>query len=357
MSRASGLTREVLPYLERVKGRAREVRPAEIAPCADKWMLASLLQKAIRRDQPEVALGAAIRLLETDAAKLWRRLATIALEDIGAGDLDVMLALLGVSMVAPLRRALGGSRGCVEVMVPLACRAVKDRLADHLGSLVRHRCPSDAGDRFDISSLPTCGHWRDRLHGAAGLVHAWKQGSLPVEGVLEYFRVREVPEGLLEACGLYAKRVRDELFILGLAAYVIWRDAGPEPVALSRIGLEGHSVQGVPDYAFDPLHTRLGRRALEVWLRSYLPHPPFGVSQVGAALWNAESALCSQTLFWDVGAEIQACAYQADLEAHGLAKERHLELLDWIKRERPLLLSARQMVWESHVRCSRQVAA
>lgn len=355
MSKTSGLVREILPRLEAMKGRAIEVAPAPISPCADRWLLASLLQKAIRRDQAETALGAAIGLLEMDAPRLWRRLATIALEDVGVGDLDVTLALLGVSTVPALRRALGGNRGSLEVMVPLACQAVKDRSADHLGSLVRHRCPFD-GDKFDIANVPPYGHWRRDLLGAAGLVPAWK-GSFPLEGVLETFRERKTPGPLLEACELYARRVRDELFILALAAWQIWNTASPEKVALSRAGMEGHSVHGIPDYAFDPLHTRLGRRAVEVWLKSYLPRPPFGGAQVAAALWNAEAALCRQTLFWSVGGEIKAAAYQADLEAHGLPRERHQELLDWIQREKPLLLSARQMVWASHVRSFEEKAA
>jgi hypothetical protein len=112
------------------------------------------------------------------------------------------------------------------------------------------------------------------------------------------------------------------------------------------------------DYALDPLHTRLGRRAVEIWLKSYLEAPPFGLRPVVAAPWNQESALCGQTLFWGLGGEIQAAAYQADLGAHGLAPERHRELDAWIRQERSVLLSARLMVWKSHARgCRLEEAA
>jgi hypothetical protein len=73
-----------------------------------------------------------------------------------------------------------------------------------------------------------------------------------------------------------------------------------------------------------------------------------------AGLWNAEAASCNQMLFWEPGAEIQRAAYQADLLAQGLAAERHSELLAWIAQEQSVLLTARQMVWKSHVRSARE---
>ena len=45
-----------------------------------------------------------------------------------------------------------------------------------------------------------------------------------------------------------------------------------------------------PAYVFDPLHARVCRRAVVLWLRSYLTRPPFSASQVAAALWNGEGA-------------------------------------------------------------------
>jgi hypothetical protein len=76
---------------------------------------------------------------------------------------------------------------------------------------------------------------------------------------------------------------------------------------------------------------------------------------VAAALWNAEAALCNQTLFWQVGGEIQAAAYGADLKARGLSPERHSEIFAWIAQERSVLTAARQMVWQSHIRSSQEM--
>jgi replication-associated recombination protein RarA len=59
----------------------------------DRWVASSLVQKAIRRGDVELAKRAAFRLLELDKEAIWRRLVVIAFEDIGAGDVDVLLGI------------------------------------------------------------------------------------------------------------------------------------------------------------------------------------------------------------------------------------------------------------------------
>ena len=309
---------------------------------------------------------------------------TVALEDVGVGDLDVALDLVAISALPVARRLLGGSRASLETMIPLACRAMKDRTADHLASLVRWRGLStsqdgDAEREADLALLParhgvpggvggtplhppsepppgialTDGQsmaapggrqtapiepgdtlskpaWQEHLYAAYALGGAWERGKLSLEQVLDHFGCQGAPATLLEACGCYGRRCGDLLFLYALTAWVIWKNDAPEPLALARPGLQGQDLGGLSDYALDPLRTRLGRRAVELWLRSYLEKVPFEGRQVMAGLWNAEAALCNQTLFWEAGGEIQRAAYQADLLAQGLAAERHGALLAWI---------------------------
>ena len=56
----------------------------------DKWVLASHLQKAIRRGWGDEAAWAAEQLVQVDRAYLAYRLSVIAVEDVGAGDLEVV---------------------------------------------------------------------------------------------------------------------------------------------------------------------------------------------------------------------------------------------------------------------------
>lgn len=52
---------------------------------ASTWVCASVVQKALRRGDVELATRAAATLLRSDPARLWRRLAGIVVEDIGLG--------------------------------------------------------------------------------------------------------------------------------------------------------------------------------------------------------------------------------------------------------------------------------
>ena len=111
-------------------------------------------------------------------------------------------------------------------------------------------------------------------------------------------------------------------------------------------------IDGWPSYVFDPLWTRIGKRAVRLWLRSYLTIPQFIERQVAAALWNVESAACDRTLSWSLGDEIRQRAYRADLTYRGLPEEQHAELNAWIARERPALIAARVAVWNNVIRQS-----
>ncbi|WP_026481067.1 hypothetical protein [Ahrensia sp. 13_GOM-1096m] len=65
-----------------VKPSERQLKPFPVS----EWLAMSALQKAIRRNEPEIALRAAVTLLELKPDRLWRRLAGTCFEDIGHGD-------------------------------------------------------------------------------------------------------------------------------------------------------------------------------------------------------------------------------------------------------------------------------
>ncbi len=112
----------------------------------------------------------------------------------------------------------------------------------------------------------------------------------------------------------------------------------------------GELVGDLPDYAFDPLHIRLGRRAVDLWLRSYLMRLPWLPGQVGAALWNIESAGCDRTLAWSLSNTLRQRAHHADLLVRGLPLERHDELSGWVVCERSVLNVTRKAVWNGALR-------
>jgi hypothetical protein len=81
---------------EELFARVQETEPPPhfVGDPARKWLYASALQKCIRRGMTHCAIRFAIQLHSIDEAYCWRRLAIIALEDIGFGDaLSAALAL------------------------------------------------------------------------------------------------------------------------------------------------------------------------------------------------------------------------------------------------------------------------
>jgi replication-associated recombination protein RarA len=97
----------------------------------DRWVTSSLLQKSIRRGNAELARRAAFKLLDRDRIAIWRRLVSIAFEDIGAGDIDVLLETVRVSTSSELRRTSGEVAVLGSIVRRLA-EATKDRSADYL---------------------------------------------------------------------------------------------------------------------------------------------------------------------------------------------------------------------------------
>ncbi len=98
----------------------------------DRYLAASQLQKAIRRDKPDLAWQAAAFLIENHQQYFWKCLAVIALEDVGIGDLPVVHAALLASADPGLRTKLGGSVATAAGLVGALCGASKDRSADDL---------------------------------------------------------------------------------------------------------------------------------------------------------------------------------------------------------------------------------
>jgi hypothetical protein len=68
---------------------ASEARPPTLA--IDPWVASSLLQKAIRRGDVDLAERAAFTLSRYRGQGIWRRLVVIAFEDVGVGSVDALL--------------------------------------------------------------------------------------------------------------------------------------------------------------------------------------------------------------------------------------------------------------------------
>src|SRR6185295_9840679 len=110
------------------KSERRPPWPLNISP----WIAMSLLQKAIRRGNEDLALHAATTLLENSPERLWRRCGGIAFEDVGLADIET-LSLVAAALAGKRPRAqLGGEWTVASCIVSRMARAAKCRAADDL---------------------------------------------------------------------------------------------------------------------------------------------------------------------------------------------------------------------------------
>jgi replication-associated recombination protein RarA len=100
-------------------------------PRCEKWIASSALQKCVRRSEAELAQRAAFTFAHLDPAGLWRRLISIAFEDVGAGDIDVLIETVAIA-TSPDWRANAGEEKVLAYVVQRLTGAPKDRSADYL---------------------------------------------------------------------------------------------------------------------------------------------------------------------------------------------------------------------------------
>ena len=95
-------------------------------PSCEKWIASSALQKCVRRSAVELGQRAAITFLRLDRPGLWRRLISIAFEDVGAADIDVLIETVAVATSADWR-AKAGEEKALTYLVQRLAEAPKDR--------------------------------------------------------------------------------------------------------------------------------------------------------------------------------------------------------------------------------------
>jgi hypothetical protein len=102
--------------------------PFRISP----WLAMSLLQKAIRRGESELAQHAAATLLLIAPDRLWRRCGAAAFEEIGVADLETVSLVTAALAGKRYRATIGGEWKVASFLVERMAKAPKCRAADDL---------------------------------------------------------------------------------------------------------------------------------------------------------------------------------------------------------------------------------
>jgi hypothetical protein len=137
---------------------------------ADQWVVKSLLQKSIRRDEVEVAQRAALTFLAQKGSAIWRWFIVIAVEDVGAGFPDVVAMTIAASTDARWRKQSGGEAIVAYDLARLLAEAPKSRSAEHL--ITSSDChPSFQQERLLVSASSIAESLTAAADKSNGLMH------------------------------------------------------------------------------------------------------------------------------------------------------------------------------------------
>jgi hypothetical protein len=126
---------QTTPLIERITAYPVCTAPEHEPQTTDRWVLASNLQKSIRRGLVLTAVGTASALLAVDPRYFWRRLLVIAYEDVGYGDISRCHDLLKTFRREALHRDLGPQRVAQFFAQELAAARKSRALCDALAML------------------------------------------------------------------------------------------------------------------------------------------------------------------------------------------------------------------------------
>ena len=334
----------------------------------DRWLLTSLLQKAIRRGRVDYAVAAADSLVLLEPDYVAGRLPIIAYEDIGVADLPALLWTKQVAATIPVQTeaqrrkiatAVAGhlagspkSRTACDIVCLTDCSTEARHYGDEL-------CRRGLADWIHAATAPTeplikrAVAWRFVLGLCAGgkrpnvAVGAGRQGALAtVAGAMQ------LPTALVAAIHV-GTGTHNLHTALALAHELVYSTSVEAIKRGNSSPVSGRVAGGVMLCALD-MYTRAGRTAyrrvlsssprLMAMLRRYAPrgHP---VECVGLLMFHIEGSALSRRVESSASLAVQAEVENAEAISVGFeSPEGALKVRTWLRHHRQVIDAAREQV-------------
>ena len=344
--------------LSKIENDIIKYNMSDIAPMlGDRWLLASALQKSIRRGDIVRATQAAEALWNKDRQSLWRRLHITAMEDVGLGDADVMTITLTITAAHSWRRKIGDRRAALYIARLLA-GAVKSRIADHLFSQadkakgyesLRNKLANTTDDLLaDYAAHPES-PLVERALALWFLAGTKKYPSdrLPLragspEYAAEVLNGLDVPCAMVEACKSVMSRTPWPLWMfMPLIYQEVQKQSDAQSIECPLL-YPTLEVEGVPLYAMD-MFTRVGQSSIRQFQKAVPFLRNFTVKQIGLGVFYAEGCHVNLAL---QSAQINEFSFQgeiADAEGSGMDVPQYLALQDCLASALPILNEIRMV--------------
>lgn len=332
-----------------------------------RWMFASALQKAVRRGQTAEAYKAALCLNRLNPEQLWFRCRTIAGEDVGIADFQVVFETLYMAGKKQWRRDRGGEEHVLAYIIEKLCKAPKTRCADDLLWIC------DASEDFADPREQFSGMTADELEGVIfneisslyekiiaawylnGTAHHRPAGMVLKKGnpkhLLDIFRHVGMPCYAYNTIRLALTRTSGYGVSMAFAYEVLSASKTYDLVA--ECPEPSQKIGHWNAEAWDR-HCRPGRAALRKFLelcpevsdfiRKHRPgeNP---VNVLGMTTFAIEGQLLDKRLLFDGSEQIRRMVLEAWLPK--MAQEARSDLLAMVRQRMDRLNEARCLIWDS----------
>jgi hypothetical protein len=326
---------------------AASPRPLAIDP----WVASSLLQKAIRRGDGDLAERAAFTLSRYRGRGIWRRLILIAFEDVGVGSVDALIQTTACTS-ADWRSGVGGDELSLRIVVRLLAEAPKDRSPDHL-ICAAHDHPNLEEDRREVGAMSLAQRIALVAETTSTLarraIAAWyasgvewgkerRIGRGDLVALMGAFRELGVPSDLVSATHIAAMRTREPIAVMTPLLWLASENAGGHRV-VDCPNPPVRLIGELPAYALDK-HTALGKAAIHRFARecpvvhdALAAHVPEYRANDAAcmAAFYADATPVALRFDWGGSAELERLGTENDMLKVGVAPEGVWPVLEVVR--------------------------
>ncbi|WP_320198280.1 hypothetical protein RMR16_010490 [Agrobacterium sp. rho-13.3] len=252
----------------------------ENLPPIDAWVASSMLQKAIRRDEANLASSAAAALYRMRGNAIWRRLIAICFEDIGVANPELCVTVTELGSTPTSRRVRGDDAEVIDLLVRLMATSPKCREADYLicGAI---QAPFAENQRALVAKKTVDERIELATDASASMITrsiaAWMVGETNgggqkvlsdgnLLGLMHRFVAQGVSPPFADATILAAKRTAEPITIMGPLLSLAMRQLGEGSVIIQNTLPPAVDCGGIPSWVFDK-HTATGKSAFRILLQ------------------------------------------------------------------------------------------
>ena len=319
----------------------------------DPWIAASLMQKAIRRGEAELAARGATAYYRMRGNMIWRRFIIIAFEDIGIADPEIVAHVTRLCIDRDARALLGSDPEIIDQLARDMAVAAKDRSADYLLSAIQYH-PEWEEHRAIVAPLSIKERIRMAVDPAVPLptrsVATWFAsgvngggpklvGAGDLSAMLDAFVKAGLPARLAQAVSTGANRSKEPITVFLPLLWIAARADGSTNFVADSIQGGEASWRGLPAWVLDK-HTAIGKRSISHFarendvVRSVLECnvADFRARDVALmAAFYADAIPTDRRLDWEAGRELELAGMEADMMKVHCPRAAVAEIVDAVR--------------------------